>query len=415
MEKMTLGKELSIFFKICASNSISIVALIILVALAIIFITTNKKNNKVTKKIYITIYAFITAFVVVAYHKHIGHFLDYMMNNLFIAIYFPNLAIYFAAIIISNIVVLISIFNKKITKLIRNINIIMYTIINFLLVLLIGVITDKRLDIYSVTSIYDNANAHALIELTSLIFVLWMIFLMIYKLIRMYQTRDEDETVTVIEREVEKKVPVKERILPENIVEVSIPNFAKKGSLEIELDEKEIEQRTNIEVEKRINTKIREAHFFDKMLTKDDYIVLLNLLKNSKKNKEVLINTTDEIVNSKVELDSKEEIIDTKKEDNHLERLSEEIEIDELDEDDDFLDDFFEQKETATEETVEETTEEETTIEETITTEEEETIKEMIDEEDDYYIEPRVIKIIDEEDDQSSYFRLQELYESVNL
>ena len=51
----------------------------------------------------------------------------------------------------------------------------MYTIINFILVLLIGVITDKKLDIYSVSSVYDNANAHALIELTSLIFVLWMI------------------------------------------------------------------------------------------------------------------------------------------------------------------------------------------------------------------------------------------------
>ena len=36
-------------------------------------------------------------------------------------------------------------------------------------------------------------------------------------------------------------------------------------------------------------------------------------------------------------------------------------------------------------------------------------------EEETYYTEPRVIKIIDDEDDQSSYFRLQELYESVNL
>ena len=127
----------------------------------------------------------------------------------------------------------------------------------------------------------------------------------------------------------------------------------------LELDEEEIEQRTNIEIEKRVNTKIREAHAFDKMLTKNDYVVLLNLLKAHRERP--------------------------------LERLGEDKVEDE-----------------------EEVTEEITTIEEQVetTTQVEETTEEIV-EETEYYDEPKVIKVLD--DDQSSYIRLQELYESVNL
>lgn len=377
MEKMTLGKELGILFNLIFSNSISIVALILLITLAIIFISTNKKTAKITKKIYFAIYAIILVFVLITYNKYILDFLDYMMNNLFVAIYFPNLAIYFAAIIISNIIVLISIFNFKVSKIIKNINIVMFTIINFLLVLLIGVIVDKKLDIYSIESIYNNRDAHALIELTSIIFILWMVFLMIYKCIRIYQTNKYGEketvkeTIKVIEKPVVEKKIVKERILPDNIVEVKIPSFARQGNLEIKLDENELEYRTNIEVEKRVNTKIREAHVFDNMLTKNDYIVLLNLLKQNKERP--------------------------------LERLGE---------------DKVEDEEETVEETTIETTEvtKETTVETTEEVKEEattEVVEEENSKEEEYFDEPRVIKVID--DDQSSYLRLQELYESVNL
>ncbi len=395
MEKMTLGKELSILIDLISKNSYSIVALIVLVVLAIIFIATNKKNAKFTKNIYIAIYAFIALFVLIAYNKYILDFLDYMMNNLFVAIYFPNLAIYFAAIVISNIIVLISIFNYRITKLIKNINIIIYTIITFLLVMLIGVITDKKLDIYSTTSIYDNANAHALIELTSIIFILWMVFLIIYRLIRMYQTNKYGEQTSVrvekkiIEKPIIKEKVIKERVLPSNIVEVAIPNFARQGSLEIKLDEKELEQRANIEVEKRINTKIRESHAFDKMLTKQDYIVLLNLLKQTKERPlerlglDKVEESTKPVEETKVEEKESTEVVEEKVETstNENNQLFDEDDLDKEDED--------------------------TQVEETIETEETNEVEE------EYYTEPKLIKVL--EDDQSSYMRLQELYESVNL
>ena len=290
MEKLTLGKELSLFFKIISENKFSIVILLFLIFLTFIFITTNKKNIKTTKKIYIGIYSFITLFLLIFNGKHLGKFFDYMMNNFFIAIYFPNFAIYFAAIIISNIIVLISIFNQKITKLIKNINIIVYTFITYLLILLIGIISKSDLDVYSQASIYKNTSAHALISLTSTVFMLWIIFLILYTIIKKFITKDKDKEEVIVKEKI-----VKERILPDNIKEVPIPTFA---TVVTPINEEEINRKAEIEIQKRVNTRLRETHQLDNMLSKKDYMIILKMLKDKDKYNEASKEVDQEINNN---------------------------------------------------------------------------------------------------------------------
>ncbi|MBQ1550587.1 MAG: hypothetical protein IIZ67_00660, partial [Bacilli bacterium] len=288
MEKLTFGKEMNLFFKIISENKFSIVILLFLLFLAFIFITTNKKNVKTTKKIYIGIYSFITIFLLVFNFKYLGKFFDYMMNNFFIAIYFPNFAIYFAAIIISNIIVLISIFNQKITKLIKNINIIVYTFITYLLILLIGVISKADLDVYSQASIYKNTSAHALISLTSTIFMLWIIFLVLYTIIKKFITKDKVKEEVIVKEKI-----VKERILPDNIKEVPIPAFATIE--ETPISEEYINQKAEIEIQKRVNSRLRETHVLDNMLSKKDYMIILQILKDKDKYNEASKKVDQEI------------------------------------------------------------------------------------------------------------------------
>ena len=290
MEKLTFGKEMNLFFIIISENKFSIVILLFLLFLAFIFITTNKKNVKTTKKIYIGIYSFITIFLLVFNFKYLGKFFDYMMNNFFIAIYFPNFAIYFAAIIISNIIVLISIFNQKITKLIKNINIIVYTFITYLLILLIGVISKADLDVYSQASIYKNTSAHALISLTSTIFMLWIIFLVLYTIIKKFITKDKDKEEVIVKEKI-----VKERILPDNIKEVPIPAFA---TVVTPITEEEINKKAEIEIQKRVNTRLRETHQLDSMLSKKDYMIILKMLKDKDKYNEASKEVDQEINNN---------------------------------------------------------------------------------------------------------------------
>lgn len=255
MSRLSLADKLKILGDVTSSSGLFVVAIVILVALALLVITTNTKTKKISKFVCIAIYGSITLVSLIFYREELFNMFDYMMNNFFIAVYFPNLAIYFAAIIATNIILWISIFNRKITKWIRVINTIVFCIIHYLLILIINIITTNKLDIFEQTSIYQNEKALALIELSSTIFIVWILFLIVYKLIRIYQQKQEIEyeqlerknnyanTETPMPTPIIKQETVYKRKLPDSITKTEVPKIVygsiKRKSLEKEEKKKE--------------------------------------------------------------------------------------------------------------------------------------------------------------------------------
>lgn len=272
MSKLSLLDKLKVFFEVSKSTSWIFVIVIVLIILGIVFLKTNKKNEKLSKRIYIAFSLTTLVLVILTYHSPLENIFDYMMNNLFIAIYFPNLAIYFAAIIITNIILWISIFNYKTSDNIKRLNIVIYLLMNYLLVLILNVINNNKLDIFSQESIYKNKQATALIELSSLIFIVWVIFLIVYKAILIYIRKDYKPKV--------KKVLVRKEVkkLPENFKEVEVPEFI-YGNIPHKV--KVEETKEEVKEENKEITKI-----YEDMLTLEDYKLILQLLKNNKKKKD---------------------------------------------------------------------------------------------------------------------------------
>lgn len=237
MTKTSLIDKLNIILEVSKSSKLFIIIIIFIILLAFLALTMNKKSEKSTKKLYLIVYSVITIALLIGYSSSLGKMFDYMMNNLFIIIYFPNLAIYSAAIITSNIIFLVSVFNKKITKLIKNINIIVFAIINYLLALILNIIHTENLDVFTQTSVYGNSNAQALIEFSSTIFIIWIVFLITYKIILNYLNRkniyyQQPETKQIV---VEKY----KKILPKNIKEVRPLDIALLGTKEIIVEKRE--------------------------------------------------------------------------------------------------------------------------------------------------------------------------------
>ena len=204
MTQTTILDKLKVILDVSMSSKLFIAVILFIILITLVSLTTNRKNVKRTKIIYGLTYLIIIATIIVFYYDSLGKMFDYMMNNFFIVLYFPNVAVYLAAIIITNIIVLVSVFNFKTPKLVRNINVIIYGIINYLLALVLNVVTKNNLDIFSQTSVYGNANAQAIIEVSSTIFMIWLAFLVIYKMIRMYQKKDEPVRRKVIVKKLQK-------------------------------------------------------------------------------------------------------------------------------------------------------------------------------------------------------------------
>ena len=273
MSKMTFMDKLSILLNVSLSSKLFIALFILLIIIGFVLIKNNNDVQK-NKKIYLMITIFISALVIFTFNTSLAKMFDYMMNNLFIIVYFPNIAIYLAAIIATNVILFVSIFSNKTSKVIKNINIIVYTIINYLLVLLLFTVNKSGLDLFSQSSIYQNESATALIELTSILFIIWVVFLVLYKLILSYLSKDDEIS--------EDTARIRKKILMEEQRKI----FNEKRELEREKEElrKAQEEMTTPVVVREETPKqmSREEYMmkqFDQMLTLNDYKVLLNVLK----------------------------------------------------------------------------------------------------------------------------------------
>ena len=267
--KLSFIDKLGLFLEVAKDSYWSIIILIILLIIGYIFSSTNKKTIKRNKTIYIVFSLCILVFLLIAYSSSIDKIFDNMINNLFIVIYFPNLAVYFAAIIATSIILWFSIFNFKTSEIIKKVNLIIYIIINYLFALLLYTISDNKLNIFKQESIYGNKQATALIELTSIIFILWIIFLIIYKVILIYLRKDYKPKVkrVVVEKKIKK--------LPKNYMSIEVPNI--------------VYTNKNI-VKKDIIYSKEYIKQYEDMLSLEDYKLLLKLLKekqnkNNKNNK----------------------------------------------------------------------------------------------------------------------------------
>ena len=302
MSKLSLLDKLSLFIDVAKDSLWSVLILLILIGLVYLFSKTDKKTMKRNKIIYIGFSLLVLIILFIVYLPSIGKVFDNMMNNLFIVIYFPNLAVYFAAIIITSIILWVSLFSYKTSELIKRLNLVMYLIINYLFALVLYVINNKKLDIFSTESIYSNREATALIELTSIIFVVWVLFLIVYKLVLKYLRREYREPV--------KKVVVKKEVkkLPENYSNVEIPkkvygniskpkkeekNYTYTNAPELvygNISMKNVKPYIEIEAPSIVYGTIPKKYSIDNktkvyedMLTLEDYKLLLKLLKEQKK------------------------------------------------------------------------------------------------------------------------------------
>ena len=98
-------------------------------------------------------------------------------------------------LIISLIILLISVFSKKLNYIIRRINIFVLVINGFLFFLILDQISNSNVDLASKVSIYSNTLLMILLELSIFIFIVWIIGLILYKIIKMLST-DKKEEVT---------------------------------------------------------------------------------------------------------------------------------------------------------------------------------------------------------------------------
>jgi len=199
-------KQLEVIYNLFITNkNFLLISIIALGLLLVLIICNHLSNKKIFKIISLILYLGVFGILIYFFHDQILNFLDYLMNNIFIFLFFPNLAIYTLVLIIINIIIIRNLFKKN-NVIIKNINSIFFILFNIIFYLIIDNIIKNKIDIYEQLSIYTNKNLLYLIQISMYLFIIWLVILLINNI----------STRLVKNVKVKEKVKVK-RYVPEPI------------------------------------------------------------------------------------------------------------------------------------------------------------------------------------------------------
>ncbi len=288
MVQVTFGRMLETFLKFMSYSWISIVVLILIIGLAFVFYTTNNTNKKQSRNLYIIMYLVIMIAVVVMNFENLYKFSDYILDHFFVALYFPNVVIYGFVILATNIITLRSVFNSRAEKGLRLLNVVAFSIINYLLILSLMAIADNSIDIFNEVAVYENADLLSLVQLSMSVFAIWMLLLMTYyglKKIHSASVRPalvETPTVNHIQHPVVHETPT----IPNNYKLKEGKNWKEVipplNVLKKQEEWKEVEPPVKA-LQRKITNKVENGITADDKFTQDEYRVILEILKKVNK------------------------------------------------------------------------------------------------------------------------------------
>ena len=146
-------------------------------ALLVILLFINKiKNRKVIILMAIS-YLILLIITICSNYNALSDVFDSIATNIFTNIYFPSTHMYLFTLILVDIVTACSFLNVKCDKVYRISNGICFFVTNFIMVLILEVVSKNEIDIFSKESLFSNVDLVMLLELSIGIFIIWLLSL----------------------------------------------------------------------------------------------------------------------------------------------------------------------------------------------------------------------------------------------
>lgn len=175
MESYSLMQKFTILMNMIASSPLFLFCSMVGISVLIFFLMNIKKNKNANKYIFLLIWLVLIVLLLINYSNIFFGMIDNVFDNIFYAIYFPNLTVYIVILCIINTSFFYSIFSKKIESSNKILNFICTLIINIILVAIVDIVNKNGINVYEPLTVYSNSNLLVLLEITTSIFISWIL------------------------------------------------------------------------------------------------------------------------------------------------------------------------------------------------------------------------------------------------
>lgn len=289
MVELSLIEKIKTLFTLIFSSSLFLILLLgIFIVLVDIFYIS--KQSKKVKIMYFIVSIVVIGILLLTYFEEFLKFINVLNKSIVMLINFPSLLQYTIIIFITLIIMIISILSKKINKVISRINIGVFIADLFIFFLLLDQINKSNIDLSNKVDIYSNRNLMVLFELSMIIFIVWLLGLIIYKICLILISKNNNNKVNS-EISLINSEEIKENDNTESIEEeIELPKRKEDGTI-INLYEepempKTIEELRKERVLEDLTKKFDDnSSMIDDLFTVEEYKELSKLLHDMQKNK----------------------------------------------------------------------------------------------------------------------------------
>ena len=179
---LSLFEKLGIVFKYIFSSFLSIEMFILSLLLFIILVFNLKRKNKFIQMAAIDIYIGFIIGILISYNTYVKSCIHSFSKLIMNYIYFPSTVVYFFIILFVTIMMIYTLFSKKLTNFKKIFNYSFFSILYFFFMSFIALATYDAVDLLDITKLYDNETILSIVQISNFILVIWILYTCFYHL-----------------------------------------------------------------------------------------------------------------------------------------------------------------------------------------------------------------------------------------
>ncbi len=190
---LSLLEKLKVIFQYIFSSFLSIEMFLLSLLLFVILIVNLKRNNSIVQMIAIGIYLGFVIGIVISYASYVQTCVDSFVKLIMNYIYFPSTVVYFFIILFISIMIIYTLFSKKLTMFKKIVNYLFFSILYFFFMSFVALATYDGVDLLDITKLYQNDTILSFVQVSNFILVVWILFTGFYWLYKYFKKRFDKE------------------------------------------------------------------------------------------------------------------------------------------------------------------------------------------------------------------------------
>ncbi len=179
---LSLFGKLSTIFKYIFSSFLSVEMFILSLLLFVILIFNLKRKNQIVQMVAIGVYIGFVVGILISYTTYVSTSVDSFVKEIMNYVYFPSTVVYFFIIVFVTVMILYTLFSRKLSIFKKIFNYSFFSILYFFFMSFIALASVDGVDLMDITKLYENEVILSLVQISNFILLIWGIYTCFYHL-----------------------------------------------------------------------------------------------------------------------------------------------------------------------------------------------------------------------------------------